>query len=222
MGTPEKQFIIETVGSGVALLDYDNDGWLDIYLVNGSTYDAESGKTTPPHAALFHNNHASGHYALGMSFSALQHTQEAAVEFERSISLLPAQTESYFRLGLLRLDAKDLDPAEGHFRHVLSRDPKHAGALAALGRVELERRQYGEAATLLQSAVTSNSSLREAHYYLGLTYARMGRKAESDQQLQIAAGLDQEEAAKQRTVFTILDTGQSNAPGSDETLPPEK
>ena len=57
MGTPEKQFIIETVGSGVALLDYDNDGWLDIYLVNGSTYDAEKGKSDPPHAALFHNNH---------------------------------------------------------------------------------------------------------------------------------------------------------------------
>jgi enediyne biosynthesis protein E4 len=57
MGTPEKTFILETVGSGVALLDYDNDGWLDIYLVNGSTYDAMSGKAAPPHAALFHNNH---------------------------------------------------------------------------------------------------------------------------------------------------------------------
>jgi hypothetical protein len=40
MGTEETRFILETVGSGVALLDYDNDGWLDIYLVNGSTYDA--------------------------------------------------------------------------------------------------------------------------------------------------------------------------------------
>jgi hypothetical protein len=57
MGTPEKNFIIETNGSGVGLIDYDNDGWLDIYLVNGSTYDAMSGKATPPHAALFHNNH---------------------------------------------------------------------------------------------------------------------------------------------------------------------
>jgi enediyne biosynthesis protein E4 len=57
MGTPEKQFIIETNGSGVGLLDYDNDGWLDIYLVNDSTYDALTGKATPPHAALFHNNH---------------------------------------------------------------------------------------------------------------------------------------------------------------------
>lgn len=57
MGTPEKAYILETVGSGVALLDYDNDGWLDIYLVNGSTYEAMAGKAKPPHAVLFHNNH---------------------------------------------------------------------------------------------------------------------------------------------------------------------
>jgi hypothetical protein len=57
MGTLDKKYILETSGSGVALLDYDNDGWLDIYMVNGSTYDAIAGKSEPPHAALFHNNH---------------------------------------------------------------------------------------------------------------------------------------------------------------------
>jgi hypothetical protein len=57
MGTLDKKYILETDGSGVGLIDYDNDGWLDIYFVNGSTYDALSGKKTPPHAALFHNNH---------------------------------------------------------------------------------------------------------------------------------------------------------------------
>jgi enediyne biosynthesis protein E4 len=57
MGPSKKKFILETVGSGVALLDYDNDGWLDIYFVNGSTYDAMDGKAPAPHAALFHNNH---------------------------------------------------------------------------------------------------------------------------------------------------------------------
>jgi enediyne biosynthesis protein E4 len=57
MGTAKKRFIIEATGSGVALLDYDNDGWLDIYLVNGSTYEALDGKAEAPHAALFHNNH---------------------------------------------------------------------------------------------------------------------------------------------------------------------
>ena len=57
MGVPEKNYIVETNGSGVALLDYDNDGWLDIYLVNGSTFKALDGKESLPHAALFHNNH---------------------------------------------------------------------------------------------------------------------------------------------------------------------
>ncbi len=57
MGSPEKKFIVETNGSGVGLIDYDNDGWLDIYLVNGSTFDALDGKEEPPHSALFHNNH---------------------------------------------------------------------------------------------------------------------------------------------------------------------
>ena len=57
MGTPSKDYIIETKGSGICLFDYDNDGWLDIYLVNGSTLEALAGKATPPHAALFHNNH---------------------------------------------------------------------------------------------------------------------------------------------------------------------
>jgi hypothetical protein len=57
MGTPEKNYILETTGSGVALLDYDNDGWMDIYLVNGSTVEAENGIADAPKAALFHNNH---------------------------------------------------------------------------------------------------------------------------------------------------------------------
>ena len=57
MGVPEKKFIIETNGSGVCLIDYDHSGWLSIYLVNGSTFNALDGKETPPHAALFRNNH---------------------------------------------------------------------------------------------------------------------------------------------------------------------
>jgi enediyne biosynthesis protein E4 len=57
MGAADKRLIIDTNGSGVGLIDYDNDGWLDIYLVNGSTFNALDGQQEPPHAALFHNNH---------------------------------------------------------------------------------------------------------------------------------------------------------------------
>jgi len=56
-GGPEKRTILETPGSGVALLDYDNDGWLDIYLLNGSTFPALKGKEAAPRAMLLHNNH---------------------------------------------------------------------------------------------------------------------------------------------------------------------
>ena len=56
-GTPAKSTIIEVPGSGVALLDYDNDGWLDIYLLNGSTIAALKGQEAAPKAMLLHNNH---------------------------------------------------------------------------------------------------------------------------------------------------------------------
>src|ERR1700720_2569544 len=35
-GDKKKKYIIETTGSGAAFFDYDNDGWPDIFLVNGS------------------------------------------------------------------------------------------------------------------------------------------------------------------------------------------
>jgi hypothetical protein len=55
-GGPEKLYIMESMCGGVAFLDYDNDGWQDILLVNGSTLeDLKTGKS--PRSKLFHNNH---------------------------------------------------------------------------------------------------------------------------------------------------------------------
>jgi hypothetical protein len=53
-----KKYIIETTGSGVAILDYDNDGWPDIFLVNGTVLPSEKRAGDPaPTSHLFHNNH---------------------------------------------------------------------------------------------------------------------------------------------------------------------
>lgn len=152
-------------------------------------------------------NDPSGHYGLGMADAALERSQDARQEFEKSIALAPVQTESYFRLGLLDLGAHDLDSAAKNFRRVLDRDPKHAGALAALGHVEFEQKKYEESASLLERAIQSDGSLREAHYYLGLTYARLGKKDESDEQFQIATKLDQEQLNKQKADVKIVDPG---------------
>jgi hypothetical protein len=55
-GGLDKRFIMETMCGGVAVFDYDNDGWMDIYLVNGSTLDdMHAGKCHS--GKLYRNNH---------------------------------------------------------------------------------------------------------------------------------------------------------------------
>ncbi len=56
-GSPSKPYLPDTTGSGVAIFDYDNDGWPDIYLVNALSHAARRGEILPERAALFRNNH---------------------------------------------------------------------------------------------------------------------------------------------------------------------
>jgi enediyne biosynthesis protein E4 len=50
-----KKWLPETMGPGVAFIDYDNDGWQDILLVNGTDFPGHGSKHTT--MALYHNNH---------------------------------------------------------------------------------------------------------------------------------------------------------------------
>jgi hypothetical protein len=56
LASPDKKYIVESMSGGVALIDYDRDGWPDIYLTNAPDVDMQlSGKKA--RSALFHNNH---------------------------------------------------------------------------------------------------------------------------------------------------------------------
>src|SRR5437016_9221704 len=55
-GVEHKKYIIEAKGSGIAFFDYDKDGWLDIYLTNGSRLDTTWPAGQEPHSHLFKNN----------------------------------------------------------------------------------------------------------------------------------------------------------------------
>ena len=52
-GVERKDYLLETTGSGVAFLDYDNDGWLDLFIPSGARFG-----TNPPEAInrLYKNN----------------------------------------------------------------------------------------------------------------------------------------------------------------------
>jgi hypothetical protein len=55
-GLATKKYIIETTGTGVAIFDYDNDGWPDIFVVNGTTLEGFSSDEAPTNH-LYRNNH---------------------------------------------------------------------------------------------------------------------------------------------------------------------
>ncbi len=53
-GKAGKKWLPETLGAGCAFLDYDNDGWPDILLINGKDWTPRGRRSLP---ALYHNNH---------------------------------------------------------------------------------------------------------------------------------------------------------------------
>ena len=67
------------------------------------------------------------------------------------------------------------------------------------------------------SAVAADSAMREAHYYLGLTYARLGRKGDSEKERQTAIQLEKEDVEKHRTVFKIIDPEEVSRRTSDQS-----
>jgi len=56
LSSPEQKFIVESMSGGVALIDYDRDGWPDIYFTNAQSVEmALHGQKA--RSALYHNNH---------------------------------------------------------------------------------------------------------------------------------------------------------------------
>ena len=59
-GKPQKTYIIESKGGGAGLFDYDNDGYLDAYLINGSSFDP---LPDPPPSNRLYRNRGDGTFA---------------------------------------------------------------------------------------------------------------------------------------------------------------
>jgi hypothetical protein len=55
-GINKNKFLLETTGCGCAFFDYDNDGWLDIFLVNGTRFEADWPASRAPVSRLYKNN----------------------------------------------------------------------------------------------------------------------------------------------------------------------
>jgi hypothetical protein len=56
-GREKNTYLVETTGTGVAMFDYDGDGWQDLFFVNGSTLDASGGSAQPTNRLYRNTGH---------------------------------------------------------------------------------------------------------------------------------------------------------------------
>jgi tetratricopeptide (TPR) repeat protein len=132
---------------------------------------------------------ATAHFGLGRIYQMGLQFDKARTEFARSIELQPVQTEAYFELGDLALKQGDLAEALQQFNKTLARNPKHGGALEGSGEACFKLQRYPEAKDFLERAIAASPEYPPSHYYLGLTLARLGRKEDSERELELSTKL---------------------------------
>lgn len=132
---------------------------------------------------------ATAHYGLGHLYQMQQQTDLAAQQFQQSIALLPVQTESYFQLGQIALDAHRNAEARAAFEKTLSRMPAHGGALTGMGIIAYREKNYAASEQYLTKAIAAAPDYQPAHYYLGLTLRRLGKQDDAQKELQTASTL---------------------------------
>lgn len=132
---------------------------------------------------------ASAHFGLGRIYRQGLQLENAQTEFERSIELQPRQTEAYFQLGDIGVEQKNYQEAITNFNKTLLGNPKHGGALAGTGIAYYRQKQFDKAAQFLEEAIHAAPEYQPGHYYLGLTFARLGKAEESRRELAIATSL---------------------------------
>lgn len=139
---------------------------------------------------------ATAHFGLGHVLALQLKTAEARAQFERSIALQPTQSESFYQLGVLAANAHDEAQAAALFEKTLARNALHGGALTGLGQIAYRQRRYSAAQTTLARAVRAAPDYQPAHYYLGLTLARLGQAAASADELKRATELSRQQQSR--------------------------
>ena len=113
-------------------------------------------------------------YALGLKFVSKGNFQQAANHFQEALSIYPEYLAARNDLGAQYLKLKRIDEAEKHFEIVLTADPKNFNAKFNMGLVQVERRNYHQAITLLNEAVAIDSTRPLARLWIGIAKLELG------------------------------------------------
>ena len=113
-------------------------------------------------------------YELGVKFVSKGDFQKASTHFQDALSIYPEYLAARNDLGAQFLKLKRIDEAEKHFQIVLKNDPKNFNAKFNMGLVQFERHDYTGALSLLNEAVSIDSTRPVARLWIGIAKLELG------------------------------------------------
>lgn len=122
-------------------------------------------------------------YTLGLKFVNKGNFPRAATHFEAAVGIYPQYIAARNDLGAQYLKLKRLEEAEKHFHLVLGNDPKNFNAKFNMGLVQIERKDYGGAISLLNQAIAIDSTRAVAHLWIGIAELEMGKLQDAEVKL---------------------------------------
>jgi tetratricopeptide (TPR) repeat protein len=114
---------------------------------------------------------------------------EARKQLESDIARAPKQAEAHRVLGMIEIADGQTARAVDHLRVAAGINPSDERPRLALANALIESEQFAEAEQALTDTLRALPSSGRAHYFLGLTYQRQGRRAEALRELQAALAL---------------------------------
>jgi len=123
------------------------------------------------------------HCRLGMAIlrqgETAEREQEAMAEFQKELEVNPDDVPSQLEIGELELDLHRPDDAEKHFSRAIQLEPSAFRARIDLGKLLVQRKEYGKALDQLKIAVRSAPADEAVYYQLMLAYRGLGREEDA-------------------------------------------
>jgi tetratricopeptide (TPR) repeat protein len=130
------------------------------------------------------------HQVLGEAYAQSYRNQETINEFELAVKMAPRQPGLHEELGDQDWIAGHLENAALAYREELRIDPIAVTAMYKLGSLLVQGQSPAEGVQLLRDTLRLDSSLSDAHYYLGLGLMATDRDEEAVHEFQLAIAAD--------------------------------
>jgi len=122
-------------------------------------------------------------YELGLKLVNKGDFKNAALQFEKAVSIYPEYLAARNDLGAQYLKLKRIDEAEQAFQMVIEKDPKNFNAKFNLGLVRVERKDYQDAISQLNQAIVIDSTRPVARLWLGIALLESGSVPAAEREL---------------------------------------